>query len=216
MTSSPLIAGYSVGVKEEESCSKNNMGKSRITGAYDWVTGVWPEISIKYVAKDVYNCDETGLYFKALPDGTICFKDDTLFGGKKAKERVTVLLNVNTDGSDKRKPLVIGKSAKPRCFKGVKSLPVTYKANKNAWTTAQTFEEWLKEFDRDMDKANRKVCLLLDNCSAHNVNTDSLKATELIFLPPNTTSVIQPLDQGIIIIIVIVNITIEGVFLVNC
>ena len=64
--------------------------------------------------------------------------------------------------------------------------------------TALTFEEWLTEFDRDMVKADRKVCLLLDNCSAHNVDTDSLKETELIFLPPNTTSVIQPLDQGII------------------
>ena len=54
------------------------------SGAYDWITGVWPEISAKYVAKDIYNCDETGLYFKALPEGTMCFKDDKPSGGKTA------------------------------------------------------------------------------------------------------------------------------------
>ena len=138
------------------------------------------------------------LYFKALPEGTMCFKDEKLSGVKKAKERLTALLTANMNGSDKRKHFVIGKSAKPRCFKGVKSLPVVHKANKNAWMTAQLFEDWLKDFDREMDKNNRKVCLLLDNCSAHYVDTSNLKATELVFLPPNTTSVIQPLDQGII------------------
>ena len=37
-------------------------------------------------------------------------------GGKKSKN---LLVMANMDGSDKRKLLVIGKSLKPRCFKGV-------------------------------------------------------------------------------------------------
>ena len=46
------------------------------------------------------------------------------------------------NGSDKIKLLVIEQSAKPRCFRGVASLPVTYKANKNAWITEAIFQDW--------------------------------------------------------------------------
>ena len=39
--------------------------------------------------------------------------------------------------------------------------------------------------------------MVVDNCPAHPKIGD-LKAVELIFLPPNTTSILQPCDQGII------------------
>ena len=40
--------------------------------------------------------------------------------------------------------------------------------------------------------------MVLDNCPAHPNVQDALKAIKLIFLPPNTTSKLQPCDQGII------------------
>jgi hypothetical protein len=49
-----------------------------------------------------------------------------------------------------------------------------------------------------------KVILFLDNCSAHIKDADlekfniQLKNTTLFYLPPNTTSKIQPCDAGII------------------
>ena len=42
------------------------------------------------------------------------------------------------------------------------------------------------------------MALLLDNCASHTKSVPGLKAVTLFFLPPNTTSVLQPLDQGII------------------
>ena len=111
--------------------------------AEHWVSNVWPDIHSKYAASDIYNCDETGLDFRALPEGTMCFRTEKLSGSKKAKQRLTVPLTANADGSGKRKPLVIRKSAKPRCFRGVASLPVTYKASKNAWMTAASQCGWL-------------------------------------------------------------------------
>ena len=43
----------------------------------------------------------------------------------------------------------------------------------------------------------RKIALLIDNWPAHPSASD-LTNVQLIFLPPNTTSVLQPMDQGVI------------------
>ena len=59
------------------------------------------------------------------------------------------------------------------------------------------FEEWVREVDRRFTKEGRKIVLLVDNCPAHR-SIDNLVSTELIFLPPNTTSKLQPMDQGVI------------------
>jgi hypothetical protein len=37
------------------------------------------------------------------------------------------MLACNMTGTDKRRPLIIGKSKNPRCFRGVKTLPVDFK-----------------------------------------------------------------------------------------
>lgn len=90
---------------------------------------------------------------------------------------------------------MIGRYDKPRCFKNVKQLPIhMYRSNKKAWMTSTLFEEWISNWDK---KLNRKVALILDNCAAHPKLT-SLKNIELFFLPPNTTSKTQPMDQGVI------------------
>jgi hypothetical protein len=57
-------------------------------------------------------------------------------------------------GTDKKKLLVTGKSAEPRCFKGLKmdSLQVKYYANKNAWMTSEIFKKWLMRLDVELQK----------------------------------------------------------------
>ena len=47
---------------------------------------------------------------------------------------MTVLIGSNASGTEKLPLFVIGKSAKPRCFKNAR-LPVEYAANKKAWMT---------------------------------------------------------------------------------
>ena len=67
--------------------------------------------------------------------------------------------------TDKRKLLVIGKSTKPRCFKGIRmeSLPVQYYANKNAWMTSGIFKNWLMSWDMELQYKERKILLLVDS-----------------------------------------------------
>ncbi|KAL4107458.1 hypothetical protein QTP88_017800 [Uroleucon formosanum] len=60
--------------------------------------------------------------------------------------------------------------------------------------TQEIFCQWLIKWDNELD---RKIVLLVDNCTAHNVNLN-LKNIKLVFLPANTTSLIQPCNQGII------------------
>ncbi|GFV69007.1 tigger transposable element-derived protein 6 [Trichonephila clavipes] len=87
---------------------------------------------------------------------------------KHSKERLTILLAVNMDGSEKITPLVIGKSAKPRCFKGMNSFPTKYRSNKKPWMTSELFNEWLVSLNSDMKREKRHILLFLDNCTVHN------------------------------------------------
>ncbi|XP_051162414.1 tigger transposable element-derived protein 4-like [Leptopilina boulardi] len=92
-----------------------------------------PNLLREYDPEDIYNADETGLFFKCLPDKTFAFKEEKCHGGKQSKKRITVLHCANMTGTDKLPLLVIGKSKRPRCFKGVKTLPADYENNSKAW-----------------------------------------------------------------------------------
>ena len=59
------------------------------------------------------------------------------------------------------------------------------------------FDKWVIELDKKFKKEHRKVVLIVDNYPAHPIIKGS-KSTELMFLPPNTTSQTQPMDQGVI------------------
>jgi len=63
-----------------------------------------------YEPRDVYNADEMGLFFNVLPDRTLAYKGESCHGGKRSKDRLTVLLCVNSDGSDKQVPIVMRSS----------------------------------------------------------------------------------------------------------
>jgi len=68
-----------------------------------------------YSPDNIYNCDETGLFYRALPTRSLVQRNDKCKGGKFSKERLTVLLTASLTGH-KLQPLVIGKSRNPRCF----------------------------------------------------------------------------------------------------
>ncbi len=152
----------------------------------------------KYSLKDIYNMDETGLFYRMAPDRTIAQRQ--IEGSKKDKSRLTIALAANADGSHKIKPFIIGHACKPRAFqkKTGEQLGFYYRANAKAWMTGVLFQEWLRKMDGTMRSANRKVLLLLDNAPAHFMPNEELSNVELLMLPPNTTSKIQPMDAGII------------------
>ena len=97
----------------------------------------------------------------------------------------------------------------PRCFKNVdkNDLPVGYCAQKNSWMDSSIFKTWFHEkFVPRCQKAlaekgiTKRAILLLDNAPSH-PDIEHLSSTDgeisCLYLPPNTTSLIQPMDQGV-------------------
>lgn len=164
----------------------------------NWRQNVLPGLLASYREEDIFNADETGLFFKCLPDKTLTFKNEKCFGGKHNKDRITVMVCSNMSGTEKLNLLVIGKSKNPRCFRGNTFLPVTYRNNKKAWMTSEAYEEWLSNLDKKFYAEKRKILLFVDNCPSHPKITKALKSIRVVFLPPNMTSKLQPMDQGII------------------
>ncbi|CAI5481736.1 unnamed protein product [Closterium sp. Yama58-4] len=209
-----------------------------------------------YEACDVYNLDETGFVQGQQPRRT--FASEPVSGGKLDKERFTLALCVNADGSDFRSPIVIGKAKRPRSFKNDFDVQdyVFYRSNKKAWMTSevcnslcilitrivrthgyhskqrlyltisttivllppsiytpiQIFSQWVDILDANMTEKGRRIVLLVDNASSHKVvkiegaiegylqgfKYVDVGNVRVIYLPPNCTSHVQPLDQGVI------------------
>ena len=171
---------------------------ANVQRAEEWKSIIIPTIMEDFTKEDIINADETGLYFRCFPDKGYSIRGYDLPGGKKAKDRFTVMLCANMSSSEKIPLLVIVKSKRPRSFpKDLSKLPVQYQTSKNARMTGYTFEQWLKNWDNTLRSKKRKICLLVDNCSA-NSKTVSLTNIVLNFLPSNTTIVMQPMDMGVI------------------
>jgi hypothetical protein len=163
------------------------------------------EIRCLYSPKDTYNMDETGFHWKRLPHSGLTTSSE---GKKLDKERITANLCCNEDGSDKVPLWFIGKAKNPRCFarnhiSRPENIGVFWRWNAAAWMNHQIMLEWLRWFDK---RAGRPVLLLMDNFSAHELavkvirdcREGPLKWTKIEWFPANTTSLFQPLDQGII------------------
>jgi len=162
----------------------------------------------------LYNYGETELYWRALPDSTQVSKaHKNTPDWKINKDRVSVLLCANADGSHTLKSVIIGISKKPRAIKNIMDkLPVHYYNSKNARFTSDITIDWfhkkavpeIRRYQTEILKIpdNKvKALVLLDNCPAHpqveHLTSDDKKIT-CMFLPANTTSLIQPMNQGVI------------------
>ena len=96
-----------------------------------------------YRLEDIFNCDETGLFWNMEPSRGL--STGPISGIKQNKERVTVLLTCNSVGTEKLKPLFIHKFQTPRPLRGIdkSTLPVDYYWNNEAWMKTLVFHHWL-------------------------------------------------------------------------
>ncbi|KAM9385675.1 tigger transposable element-derived protein 1-like [Pholidichthys leucotaenia] len=159
-----------------------------------------------YLPEQVFNMDETGLFWKRMPSRTFLYKDEVKRPEFKAhKDRVTLLMCGNAAGF-MLKPGLIYKSLNPRALKNKNKalLPVYWMSNKKAWITKALTLDWFVNCFIPQVKlylAEKglpfKVLLLMD-CAGGHATDLHYDGVQVEFLPPNTTSLIQPMDQGVI------------------
>ena len=162
------------------------------------VVNIWvqklPELISNYPDYLVFNADETALFVHCLPSTSYLPPGSSTSGLKMSKKRLTVMLCASNSGK-KLLPAIIGTAKKPRNYHPNPN--IRYFSNKTAWMTGDIFTEWLKELDENLCKKGEKILLFVDNCPSHIVKSE-LKNVKVEFLPKNTTSMLQPLDAGII------------------
>ncbi|CAI6007920.1 unnamed protein product [Closterium sp. NIES-65] len=161
--------------------------------------------------RDTFNFDETALFISVLPRKT--YGTGRSAGRKAPKERLTVGFLVNAEGSHAFRPLVISKAKRPHDFRpDYNPEELCYWRNTaKGWMTSSLFTHYIEQLDASMNAEDRHIVVLLDNASSHNLTTEgavtedlfgfrtrALNNVRLVFMPPNTTCFIQPLDQGLI------------------
>jgi hypothetical protein len=83
--------------------SKKMCGESAPVRDSELLLHVWKAIKLRQIfdtfsPHDIYNADETGLFWKALPDRTLAFKNECVSNGKLSKESVTCLVCASVAG----------------------------------------------------------------------------------------------------------------------
>ena len=182
----------------------------------EWLTFLHTEYVLKHhktlqqVITIICNFDECGFQYKSLPQYSYVDKTQEIRAKKPVLARITGLFGATMTGR-KFKPLIIGKAKKPRAFSRLSSdeqLPVHYEHTKNAWQTSEKFRSWylncfLSEVGPILDK-DMQIQFLIDNCSAHTPKHEDEAlwmidpGVSIKMLPPNTTSLIQPMDQAVL------------------
>jgi len=152
-----------------------------------------------------YNMDETGSLYRCLPSRSYVPRSDRRHArGTKAMrnmERFTLVLCTNATGTHKLPVAMIGQAENPMCFRGEgNACPLPYFNQKRAWMDKHVSERWWNTvFLPAVHQRHRgaKCSLIMDNAS---INDDNLSAedVEILFLPPNSTAVCQPMDAGVV------------------
>ncbi|GIX82806.1 tigger transposable element-derived protein 1 [Caerostris darwini] len=168
---------------DEASEEHGEAASSDIKAAEDYIKTFSDLIKAQgYISQQVFNCDETGLFWKKMPNRTYITAEEKMMPGHKPmKDRLTLALCANASGDCKIKPLLVYHSENPRAFKSHKIL-----------------KEKLQENNLPV-----QALLILDNAPAHPPNLEDdileeLKFIKVLYLPPNTTPILQPMDQQVI------------------
>jgi hypothetical protein len=104
-------------------------------------------IIAQYDPENVYNMDETGLFFRLLPRYSLLMPNEdisTTRGKKKSKDRVSLIVCANAVGSHKIPCALIGKPKALACIKD-RRWPVPYFIQAKAWMDAETCWKWFNE-----------------------------------------------------------------------
>jgi hypothetical protein len=154
----------------------------------------------EYEEENIYNMDESGLFWRMMPSRGLSTQSQP--GLKKDKSRISVVFATNATGTDRIPVWFIGKAKTPRALRNVSvsTMGGQWRWNKKAWMNTIIMVEWLQSFYQHIG-TTRQVLLTMDNFRAHYTAVEQHPPPpniRICWLPVNSTSRFQPLDQGII------------------
>lgn len=158
-----------------------------------------------YDPKNILNMDETPCYFDMLGDSTLHFKGAKSVEGLTtghSKSRFTVVLCTTMSGIYLRTTVI---------FKGLKKIPkincpknIYLAVSPGGTMNTPLMKLWANECLKRRNGlfSNQKSLLLMDSFGSHTAQEitayiDEECKTEVILLPPKTTSFLQPLDVSV-------------------
>ena len=112
-----------------------------------------PKIIEKYEQRDTFNCDETSIFFHAVPNKSYIGQGQGQSGVKISKDRFSLLVCANAIG-EKEELLIIGKAKKPHSFPKYNSdlvQHITYRHDKHGWMTTGIFTDFLNALNNKMN-----------------------------------------------------------------
>uniref|UniRef100_H9GSD8 DDE-1 domain-containing protein n=1 Tax=Anolis carolinensis TaxID=28377 RepID=H9GSD8_ANOCA len=129
---------------------------------------------------------EGAIYQNKMPSRTFVMKEESKAPGFKAQ---------------KDRPGLIYKSKNPRAIKNKNNnvLPLHWMHDPKAWIMKILTKDWFHQVKVYLAQKGLEfeILLLIDNAGGHAIDITH-DGIQVEFLPPNTTSLIQPMDQGII------------------
>ena len=175
-------------------------GSADVAGAAARIAEIQSELEA-YPSERIYNLDVAGLCFRCIPNRAY-FKAGQRWQARdakamKTKDRVTLVLASNTTGTHKIPVAMIGKAKQQPCFKPPRRpCPLQYFSQTDAWMDGDLFISWFETvfLPAAQARTSQPVALVSENCGVHKeLECDKVK---FIPLPPNCTSIYQPLDLG--------------------
>ena len=147
-------------------------------------------IAGEYQEEDIYNMDETGLFWKMIPSRSLSSQSQP--GLKKDKPRISIALATNATGTDRIPLWFVGQARTPRALRNisVSTMGGQWRWNKKAWMNTAIMSEWLQHFYRRVG-THRQILLTMDNFSAHYTAVEQHPPPPNVrtcWLPANSTS----------------------------
>jgi hypothetical protein len=149
---------------------------------------------------DIYNMDETGLFWRRPPFGASPAQDQLTT--KRENSRICLMLCTNSTGSDRLPLWIIGHTHTPEALRRVnlKAMDIHWRYHRQAWLTQSIMQEWLLFFYSHVE--DRRVLLLLDNHPDHQAAVEATPAppnvhVQLLPTQTGTSNEQQPINLGI-------------------
>ncbi|CAI4056583.1 hypothetical protein SUVZ_02G2110 [Saccharomyces uvarum] len=164
----------------------------------------------KIPPKDLFTLDEAFLSYN-LPLDYAQYEASSI---QRRIEVATVMLCSNLDGSEKLKPVVVGKYDSYKSFRNyfpnepkdpvsqsmlgskmAKKFDISYHSNRKAWLTSNLFHNWLVRWDKRLVAVNRKIWIVLDDSCCHRIINLRLQNIKLVYTSSN--SKFLPFNWGV-------------------